>query len=105
MLHTPEEIKQRIEGYTAMVDEKILAYYTRNKFTFEAAPKSRVEYGRKFAKVLQGSGVHTFIDLSNGDILKAATYKAPAPNGVRGNIFAADFGASVVNEHGANYLK
>ena len=30
---------------------------------------------------------------------------APAPNGVRGNIFENDFGASVVNEYGASYLK
>jgi len=40
----------------------------------------------------------------NGDILKSGSWKAPAPNGVRGNIFTEDFGASSVNEYGAKYL-
>ena len=49
--------------------------------------------------------VHTFVNMINGDILKAGGWKAPAPNGVRGNIFEDDFGASVVNNYGASYLK
>ena len=59
-----------------------------------------------YAKIIvRGDGVHTFVDLRTGDILKAATYKNPAKNGVRGSIFAEDYGASVINEHGANYLR
>jgi hypothetical protein len=45
----------------------------------------RVEYGRKLAKVWgynKGSvqSVHCFIDFTNGDVIKAATYKAPQKN-------------------------
>lgn len=106
MEKTREEVIERIAGYLLMIDLKMVEYYDVAHLTFERAPKAEVSYGQKFAKVThRGSGVHTFVDLSNGNILKAATYKAPAPNGVRGNIFADDYGASVVNHFGANYLK
>lgn len=48
--------------------------------------------GRKYAKIAtgyaksEGRGVYCFIDTSNGDIYKAASWKAPA-KGVRGSIF------------------
>jgi hypothetical protein len=106
MERTREEVIERIAGYLLVIDLKMADYYNKSQITYQAAPKAEVLIGKKFAKVVHaGQGVHTFIDLSNGDILKAATYKAPAPNGVRGNIFAEDFGASVVNQFGANYLK
>ena len=38
------------------------------------------------------------------DILKGG-WNAPVKNGVRGNIFSDDLGASVVTEHGPMYLK
>ena len=74
-------------------------------------PQVRAELGRKYARVvkhdqLNGSrSVHPFVNMDNGDILKSGGWKAPAPNGVRGNIFDTDLGESVVNEHGANYLR
>lgn len=40
-----------------------------------------VEYGRKFARIVQDNGsqrfVHCFIDLSTGGVIKSATWKAP----------------------------
>jgi hypothetical protein len=47
-------------------------------------------------------GAYCFIDKTTGDVLKAASWKAPA-KGVRSNIFAADFGASGVTKYGAVY--
>lgn len=45
----------------------------------------KVEYGRKLAKVvvyMEGKvrSVHCFIDFTNGDVIKAATFKAPQKN-------------------------
>ena len=80
-------------------------------FTHAAPPVVESSYGNKYARIIysdSGGGqrfVHTFINMINGDILKAGGWKAPAPNGVRGNIFEDDRGASVVNEHGSVYLK
>jgi hypothetical protein len=47
--------------------------------------------------------VYCFVDLTNGDILKAATWKAPAKH-ARGNILAVD-PMSAVGIGGANYLR
>jgi hypothetical protein len=66
-----------------------------------------VERGKRYAKLVRGEGidrcVYCFVDLTNGDILKAATWKAPAKH-ARGNILAVD-PISAVNAHGANYLR
>jgi len=48
--------------------------------------------------------VHCFVRKSDGAILKAAGWKAPAKH-PRGSIYAADFGMSAVTTHGANYLR
>jgi hypothetical protein len=66
-----------------------------------------VERGKRYAKLVCDDGisrcVHCFVDLTNGDILKAASWKAPAKH-TRGNILSAD-PISAVNAHGANYLR
>lgn len=46
----------------------------------------RWEEGSRYIRVFLGTSVFCFIDKKNGDILKAATYKAPQKNGVRGNV-------------------
>ena len=79
----------------------------------EAYPESfggtrKVEFGRKYARVYRvdsrgaTGGVYCFVDRSNGDILKAASWKAPAKH-ARGNIYAADPLAGV-GQYGAAYL-
>jgi hypothetical protein len=45
---------------------------------------------------------YCFIDRATGDILKPATYKAPA-KGVRGNLFAEDNGLTRCNHYGPAY--
>jgi len=103
--------KSRLEMYMDMVQWMNNRYYEVNEFKFSDPPKVTADVGSKYARVvkvdqLNGSrSVHTFVNLDNGDILKSGGWKAPAPNGVRGNIFETDLGASVVNEMGANYLR
>jgi hypothetical protein len=71
-------------------------------------PKVEITFGKKYAKVIKVDNsrcVHCFIDLSNGDILKAATFNAPAKQ-ARGNIFDNNCGVgTAVNVYGARYLK
>jgi hypothetical protein len=53
--------------------------------------------GTKYIKVVSGRSVHSFIVIKPdakfkfGDILKAASWKAPATNFARGNILLGDF--------------
>jgi hypothetical protein len=66
-----------------------------------------VQEGPKRLRIVKAEGVttesprrsvHCFIDRETGDILKAASWKAPAPRGKRGNILTADNGVSSVNQ-------
>ena len=101
----------RLEKYMDMVQWKNNRYFEVNEFKFSDPPKVTADIGRRYARVvkvdqLNGSRtVHTFVDLDNGNILKSGGWSAPAPNGVRGNIFDTDVGDCVVNEMGANYLR
>jgi len=53
----------------------------------------RYEFGKKYVKVIHGDSVHSFIVLEDdgkfkrGDILKPASWRTPARNFARGNIF------------------
>lgn len=53
----------------------------------------RYEFGKKYVKVIDRNSVHSFIMIEDdgkfkrGDILKAASWRTPARNFARGNIF------------------
>lgn len=57
----------------------------------------RVDFGKKYAKVVTRGSAHSFIVLQDGgkfrkgDILKAASWAAPATNFVRGNVLDGKF--------------
>lgn len=87
-----QEVKARIQEFKEALEAKF-----GGKFY---APHG----GRRFQKIEHGTHVYCFVDLTNGDVLKAESYKKPAMH-ARSNIFAEDFGLSGVNEYGANYLK
>ena len=104
----PCDVQERINGCIEMVQDKMNAYWEQMNFTHGDPDTIYAEYGNKYARVVHQNSaqrsVHTFVNMINGDILKAGGWKTPAPNGVRGNIFADDFGADVVNEYGASYI-
>ena len=66
--------------------------------------------GKKYVKVIakaqsgSGTSAWAFIDKSNGDILKPATWAAPAKH-ARGNIFDQDNGTRSVSAYGPDYLQ
>ena len=67
-----------------------------------------LEWGRRYIKVVAASGpgrhVWGFIDQTNGDILKAASWKAPAEH-ARGNLFDETGGLGRVGPGGPEYLR
>jgi hypothetical protein len=72
------------------------------------APKFYFTKGSRYWKVVRqddtgGKSVHLFLDTSNGDVLKAAGWRAPAKH-ARGNIYKPDFGMGGVTPYGAKYL-
>jgi len=59
---------------------------TKDKFGIE------FEAGSKYVKVVSISGggsrsVHCFVEKANGNILRAASWKSPARNFIRGNVY------------------
>ncbi len=72
-----------------------------------------ITFGKKYARILHISihegkdgqtSCYGFINLENGDILKAESWAKPHPK-PRGNIFADDLGMSGCNPYGVNYLR
>ena len=59
---------------------------------------------KKYVKVIRGGSVHCFVDKTNGDVLKAAGWKAPAKH-ARGNIFDSNNGLGSMTEYGPAYLR
>lgn len=70
-------------------------------------PTLEVNNGRRYYRVERVDNqrsAHCFIDRTNGDVLKSASWKAPAKH-ARGNIFSDDNGLNCMGEFGAEYLR
>jgi hypothetical protein len=97
------------EAFNAFVkaySEKLEAY-RKAKFPILDAPLVGVDEGSKYMRVWVSSGPHSksvycFVNRENGDVLKAAGWKAPA-KGARSNIYDADNGMSGMGPYGAMY--
>ena len=59
--------------------------------------KTKVSEGKKYIKIVQGTGVFAFVmkedsgHLKKGDILKAAGYNKPTLNSARGNVLTGNY--------------
>ncbi len=74
------------------------------KLALQRGPKYiRVVRNDVFAGEERPGGVYCFIDTTNGNILKAASFKTPAKH-ARGNIFDAN-PLSAVTQYGAQYIR
>lgn len=66
--------------------------------------------GIRYIKIIEnhkgpsGMSVFAFIDKTNGDVLKPATWKTPAKHS-RGNIFDGHYGLKHVDAYGPAYLR
>jgi hypothetical protein len=67
-------------------------------------------FGSRYVKICKvanrnyGGSVWIFVDRTNGDVLKPASWNAPAKH-ARGNIFAADNGMGCIGVYGVAYLR
>ena len=107
---TDSKTLEALNAFVAAAQSVIDAHMAKNFPTLEVE-KLHVEMGRRYAKIVReratdkmGRSVYCFVDLTNGDVLKAETWKKPAKH-PRGNIFNPDSGATGVNPYGANYMR
>jgi len=93
--------KSWIIGCQKKVDERMSQYPPQDYILI-------TEPGRKFIKVIEDNrgrqSVWGFVDMTNGDVLKAASWKTPAKH-ARGNIFDDNNGLAHVSGYGPNYLR
>lgn len=101
----------KLDAYVKMVTDITNEYFKQNlpdndKPFFTVDPK-----GKKYARIVQNEirgdsrSVHSFVNMENGDILKASGWNVPAKH-ARGNIFADDRGISALTPSGyVRYLR
>ena len=107
---TREEFFGRLQGYLDGVLD--IVKKDAAQYTYHTAPHTiRFSYGPRYTRVYiteyverPRERIYSFLDMTNGDILKPATYKAPAKH-ARGNIFDADYGLSRTTPYGPEYLR
>ena len=86
----PEEkltLDQKIEKWVWQLCRSLEKNYLLRYSNSDHAPKFRMEFGRKYIKVIQqdlrndeyrDGGVHAFIDKKTGEVYKPASWKSPA---------------------------
>ena len=103
-----ENFDEQLTKFVATAQQIINDHNTLYEYT--AGQTLSIGGGTKYVKIIRtdGSGighsVHCFVERSTGNILKAASWRAPAKHS-RGNIYDADNGASAMSAYGANYLR
>lgn len=104
-MNTIENFGTHLTNYVELVQRLNDEYHAKHCPTL---PQIKVgfEMGKRYVRVFTNNGtqrsVHSFVDMTNGNILKGS-WKAPVKNGVRGNI--NEDPSKVINHHGPNYLR
>lgn len=102
-----DQFLKRLEEFVVALQAIMTEHYT-TKFPTLEVPVITVQNGQKNVRIVRSNpdgssrSVHCFIQKDNGDILKAAGWKAPAKH-ARGNIYK-DLLAGVTL-YGAEYMK
>ena len=125
-LDQQSQFAAKLEAFRQGVQKLYDEYWTCNNFTHNPGSVATVVDGQRYTRVflvekewvdyrdhskgekpitdLSRKQIHSFIDKLTGDVLKPATYKAPAKH-ARGNIFDVDNGLRTCNHFGPGYLK
>lgn len=89
---TPEMVDERLPQWLQEAQQMFNEHYGKRYPTLKI-PSLYIAGGRKYIKIAKrddgSSSVWCFIRAEDGAILKAATWKAPALNFIRGSIFDA----------------
>ena len=90
--------------------QRIHTDYMARHFPGLGSDRIYVTKGKRYIRVVRraphdkSGSVHCFVDMTNGDVLMAASWKAPAKH-ARGNIFDDKHGLGLMGEYGPAYLR
>jgi hypothetical protein len=96
-----------LEAFMAKAQAKVTAQYlafqganTSAEFIAQHSPKLTYMAGKRYLRIVSYSTgsrcSFAFVDTTNGDVLKSASWKKPATNFPRGNIYDAQNGTGRV---------
>lgn len=100
-----QALKAFLKGSQEIIDNDYKIHYPNLKPNILTT-----KVGKKYVKIISkaqsgyGTSVWAFIDKATGDILKPASWKAPAEH-ARGNILDQDNGTRSVTAYGPGYLQ
>lgn len=94
-----EAFKSWLAGFQKISDD-----YMEAQFPSLSKPVFKAVNGIRYVKVIGGGSVKAFVDKQSGDVLKPASWKAPAKH-ARGNIFDKWNGLKMMGPYGPAYLK
>jgi hypothetical protein len=105
--HEPRPVTDEdLEAWVVKVHEMRETHRREHFANLDPVPLT-IEKGRKYARIVANHSnqrmVYCFVRLENGDILKSATWRAPAKH-ARGNIFAVN-PLGGLSQYGATYLR
>lgn len=89
MTLAPQPVRDRIADMCRLLEDMYVSYWLEHGNVMPA-PTFTAEYGRSMVRIVVNTpssrSVYCFVDMKSGDILKAASWKAPA-KGPRGSIW------------------
>lgn len=92
-----------MENYESRL-EVLVEKIQKMKINYADGKLVTVKDGKRYSKIVYNGSVYAFIDKSNGDVLKPASWNAPAKH-ARGNIFNDDYGFGCCGVYSVAYLK
>ena len=105
-----QDFNEKLTSFVAGCQDIINTTFAKH-FDRSVPPKLEIDpKGIKFVKIVSreerstGGSVFCFVDRTNGDVLKAASWQKPAKH-ARGNIFDEYNGLSRIKWTGPEYLK
>jgi hypothetical protein len=107
---------EALEDYRATAEGILKAHFDRSGFTFAVPHIEIFKVSRKYAKLIRTESdpatgekrgqtfVHSFVEVATGNILKPASFKAPAKH-ARGNIYRGNGADALTESAHVRYLK
>lgn len=96
-----------LEAFAQRCEQRASSYYAKMYPNLNPPTISVDSGGRKYKRIVSNNGTQRmivcFIHAENGDVLKAATWKAPAKH-ARGNIFSEHGGMEGISERGTTAI-